>query len=120
MKKYFLLTAAPLALLAGCSSNEADATGEEAMTDTTTEMPADNMGTPDGTTGTTGTVGADGSMGTTGTTDTMGTGQDNVAGTGMPETGTGPTDTGSNGSGTTGSGTTGTNGGTTPPTSTPN
>ena len=105
MKKYILLTAAPLAWLAKCSGNEADTNAEDATTNTTTEMPADTMGTTDGTsdttgTGTTGTMGTEGTMGTTGTTAT-------TSATGTSQTGH---ETG------TGTGTTGTDGGTTPPT----
>jgi hypothetical protein len=103
MKKYILLTAAPLALLAACSGNEADTAADDTATDTTTEMPADTMGTTDGTTGT-GTMSTDGTTTTDGTTDATGT--TGTTGTGQPDQdGTG-----------TGSGTgTGTNGGTTPP-----
>lgn len=74
MKKLIILVAAPLALVAGCSSGEQADTAADEMTNTTTEMPADEtMGTGAGTTGTTGATGATDTMGTTGATGTTGT-----------------------------------------------
>lgn len=103
MKKILLLTAAPLVLLAGCSSgDEAETAADDNMT--TTEVPAEPMGTAtDGTMGT-GTGTATGTAGT-GTTGTGTTGTGTTTGTGSG-TGTG---TGTN---------TGTDTGTTPPTDT--
>lgn len=100
MKKILLLTAAPFALLAGCSSgDETETAADDGMT---TEVPAQPMGTAtDGTAGTgtdtgtgTGTAptGVTGT-GTTGTGDTTGAGTGTATGNGTGTGTTPPTDT---------------------------
>ena len=84
MKKLVLFAAAPLALIAGCSSKTQTDTTPDNATATTSEMPADAaMGTignaagtmqsgGTGATGTGGTTGMDRSTGTTGSGTTTG------------------------------------------------